>query len=81
MLHAAQRGVDSCDATKDVISPFCIEKRLGRELTTDDFTPVPANLPVLMGIRIGLDARWKHRSISAISTHSRVPRVEPRGGL
>jgi len=79
MVYAAQRGVRCGGGEKDLICLYCIEKRLGRYLTIDDFPPVPGNLPVLTSMRMGLEARWKPRSISPTNTHSPAPRVEPPG--
>jgi hypothetical protein len=77
MVHAAQRDVRFGDGVKEPDLPVLHREAAGRELTIHHFSPVPANLPVLMRIRIGLDARWKHPRISATNPHSPVPRVEP----
>jgi hypothetical protein len=34
----------------------CLEERIGRKLTLDDFTSAPVNIPVLKGFRMALES-------------------------
>jgi hypothetical protein len=45
---------------RGVLHFSCLEKRLGRLLTEDDFTRMPINQSVFIGIRIGrASPRWE----------------------